>query len=82
MSIMSEVLKEQDEMYDGTEGMSESELRNSMTEPTYRIIRFYKNKPNRVILTGLTLKQAQNHCQDPSTTYGEDWFDEYKMEVK
>lgn len=47
----------------------------------YKIIRFYKdsNKPNRVILTGLTLEQAQNHCQDPDTS-GDGWFDGYDEE--
>jgi hypothetical protein len=36
----------------------------------YKIIRFYKDQhPNkRVIARGLTLEQAQAHCQDPETS--------------
>jgi hypothetical protein len=45
----------------------------------YRIVRFYRNKPgkNRVIKEGLTLEQAQAHCQDPKTA-GKGWFDGYR----
>lgn len=48
---------------------------------TYKIIRFYRddNKNSKVILTGLTLEQAQNHCQDPNTS-GVGWFDGYNEE--
>lgn len=38
---------------------------------TYRIVRFYKDSPdmNRTIVTtGLSLKQAQAHCNDPETS--------------
>lgn len=35
---------------------------------TYRVVRFYLNGPRRVIKTGLTLEQAQAHCQDPETS--------------
>jgi hypothetical protein len=44
----------------------------------YSIVRFYKkpHKPNKVIKTGLTLQQAQQHCQDPKTST-KDWFDGY-----
>ena len=47
-------------------------------QKSYKIIRFFQdhNKPNKVILTGLTLEQAQNHCQDPDTS-GDGWFDGY-----
>ena len=50
---------------------------------SYKIIRFFRddNKPNRVILTGLTLEQAQNHRQDPDTS-GDGWFDGYNEETK
>ena len=36
---------------------------------TYKITRLYQNnrKP-RTIRAGLTLKQAQEHCQDPETS--------------
>ncbi len=37
---------------------------------TYKIVRFYQN-PNmrcRTIMTGLSLEQAQAHCNDPETS--------------
>ena len=53
----------------------------------YSIIRFYQdNRERRVTQTGLTLEEAQSHCQDPesssSTTTDPDeepggWFDGY-----
>ena len=50
-----------------------------MTNVTYKIIRFRMNGKNRVIKTGLTLEQAQAHCENPSTS-GNGWFDGYKEE--
>lgn len=36
---------------------------------TYKIIRFYfNNSKRRVIRSGLTLKEAQEHCCDPETS--------------
>ena len=37
---------------------------------TYRIVRFYQSASirRRVIDTGLTLEEAQEHCQDPETS--------------
>lgn len=48
---------------------------------TYKIIRFYKDiaKSGQVVATGLTLEEAQDHCNDPDTR-GEDWFDGYEKE--
>jgi len=46
---------------------------------TYKIIRFRFEGNNRVIKRGLTLEEAQAHCQDPSTS-GEGWFDGYDKE--
>jgi hypothetical protein len=60
----------------------------------YSIVRMYQQetRSNRVILSGLTLAQAQEHCRDPETssstatssegtkrtaTYGP-WFDGYQ----
>lgn len=45
----------------------------------YKIVRFYQddNKPSEIIKTGLTLEQAQKHCQDPSTS-GDGWFDGFE----
>lgn len=36
----------------------------------YKVIRFYFNRPGhrRTIETGLTLAQAQLHCNDPETS--------------
>lgn len=64
--------------------------------PTYKILRFYKDerKDREVIKTGLTLEQAQQHCDDPESSsqtckqpenkshtkkHG-DWFDGYTKE--
>ena len=51
---------------------------------TYKIIRFYKerHKSSRVIKRGLTLEQAQAHCQDPSTRKEGCWFDGFESEDK
>ncbi len=38
------------------------------SEPTYSIIRMYFHHSNRVIKTGLTLEQAQAHCNHPETS--------------
>lgn len=46
---------------------------------TYCIKRFRFNGPTEVIRTGLTLEEAQEHCQDEST-HGEGWFDGYDEE--
>lgn len=40
---------------------------------SYRIVRYYFNalgngRHRRVIATGLTLEQAQEHCNDPQTS--------------
>lgn len=65
---------------------------------TYKVVRFYQdpNKGRRVVDRGLTLKQAQAHCNDPETSsrtatgkagrartrrHG-DWFDGYEKEGK
>lgn len=52
-----------------------------MNEPTYEIRRFYRD-PDRsydVIVRGLTLEQAQAHCQRDDT-HGDGWFDGYEAE--
>jgi len=61
---------------------------------TYKIVRHYMNKSNRVVARGLTLEEAQRHCNDPETSshtatsaaarkrtraYGP-WFDGYYKE--
>jgi hypothetical protein len=35
----------------------------------YKIVRHYQRGGKRVIETGLTLEQAQAHCNDPETSY-------------
>jgi hypothetical protein len=65
-------------------------------EATYRIVRFYQRRPGRheLIKSGLTLAQAQAHCNDPETSSttaqspeakartrkSGDWFDGYTKE--
>lgn len=46
---------------------------------TYKIIRFRFGKETITIQTGLTLEEAQAHCQDDKTR-GDGWFDGYTEE--
>ena len=46
---------------------------------TYKIIRFHLYDDNETVRTGLTLEQAQEHCQHNDTATG-DWFDGYTAE--
>ncbi len=48
---------------------------------TYRIVRFFqeRHKERQVIHTGLTLEEAQEHCNHPHTR-GPGWFDGYEKE--
>jgi hypothetical protein len=49
---------------------------------TYRIVRFFKQKDKvyrAVQKTGLSLEDAQKHCQSKYTE-GEGWFDGYEKE--
>lgn len=46
---------------------------------TYKIIRFRFQGRKRTILTGLTLEEAQTHCQREDT-HGNGWFDGYMEE--
>ena len=53
----------------------------------YEIIRFYQdsNHPDnhKIIKTGLTLEEAQKHCNDESTQEPGVWFDGYQsMETR
>lgn len=61
---------------------------------TYKIVRMYFCGPRRIIKTGLTLEQAQEHCKDPETSSSTatssaatrrtaekgPWFDGYEKE--
>ena len=49
----------------------------------YKIVMFYapdQDKPPRTIKTGLTLEQAQAHCNDPKTRKEGVYFDGYTKE--
>lgn len=46
---------------------------------TYKIIRFRFEGKNRTIKKGLTLEEAQEHCQRDDTK-GDGWFDGYTEE--
>lgn len=46
---------------------------------TYEIVRFRFQAENEVIDTGLTLEEAQEHCQRDDT-HGDGWFDGYRAE--
>ena len=48
---------------------------------TYKIIRFYQDfdRDSKVMARGLTLEQAQAHCQREDT-HGDGWFDGYEEE--
>ena len=35
---------------------------------SYKIVRFAFQKESRTIKTGLTLEEAQEHCEDPETS--------------
>ena len=43
---------------------------------TYRIVRYRQDGENEVLVRGLTLEQAQAHCNREDTS-GEGWFDGY-----
>jgi len=52
--------------------------------PTYKIVRFMRDDEDGEVVQvdqrwGLTLEQAQSHCQDPKT-HGDGWFDGYEEE--
>ena len=56
---------------------------------TYRIVRVYKGKfhpkdglVSKIIKEGLSLEEAQAHCNDPSTREEGVWFDSYVEEGK
>ena len=49
----------------------------------YKVIRFYhpsQNKENEVIQEGLTLQEAQDHCQRDDTRQEGIYFDGYNKE--
>jgi hypothetical protein len=46
---------------------------------TYKIVRYRFQGNNRVLKRGLSLAEAQAHCQRDDT-HGDDWFDGYTEE--
>jgi len=46
----------------------------------YKIIRFRRDGLNQVLERGLTLDEAQAHCEREDT-HGEGWFDGYDLDV-
>lgn len=49
-------------------------------DETYKIVRFFQDgRDNETIVRGLTLEQAQAHCQRDDT-HGDGWFDGYTEE--
>jgi len=46
----------------------------------YKIIRFRRDGLNQVLERGLTLDEAQAHCEREDT-HGEGWFDGYEYDV-
>lgn len=44
----------------------------------YNIIRNYFDKPSKLVDGGLTLEQAQAHCQREDTHKQGEWFDGYE----
>ena len=50
-----------------------------MSEGSYKIVRFFKDGPNREVAHGLSLEEAQEWCSDEST-HGQGWFDGFYRE--
>jgi hypothetical protein len=48
---------------------------------TYSIVRFFRDpdKDEEIILDGLTLEEAREHC-NREDTHGDGWFDGYREE--
>jgi hypothetical protein len=47
---------------------------------TYKIVRYKQHEPNEVLRTGVTLEEAQAHCQRADTR-GDGWFDGYTVDM-
>lgn len=50
---------------------------NEDDDPTYSIVRFFRNGADEVIKSGLTLEEAKAHCNQIDTS-GDGWFDGYR----
>jgi hypothetical protein len=52
-------------------------------EQTYEITRFYaphRTEANKTIKSGLTLAEAQEHCEQDDTKEEGEWFEGYQKE--
>ena len=51
-------------------------------EKLYNIVRFYskEGKPSKIVKRGVTLKEAQEHCQRDDTRKAGVWFDGYNAQ--
>jgi hypothetical protein len=51
-------------------------------EELYNIVRFYRKegKASKIVKRGLTLEQAQEHCNRPDTRKEGVWFDGYNKQ--
>lgn len=60
----------------------EYEVRIIVDTDTYKVVRMYRDwdRPSKVILTGLTLQEAKEHCRREDT-HGDGWFDGYEKEA-
>ena len=48
---------------------------------TYQIKRYYsQGQPTKIIMEGLSLTEAQEHCKNPTTRKEGEWFDGYTKE--
>ena len=46
---------------------------------TYRIVRFKFQSEKEILQEGVSLEEAQEHCNSPES-HGEGWFDGYERE--
>ena len=54
--------------------------RKTKNDLTYAIVRFFKDGGGgKIIKRGLSLEEAQKHCNKPKTS-GEGWFDGFRKE--
>lgn len=61
-------------------GLYEIQQENNNVEK-YKIVRFFKDDRGREVReTGLSLQEAQAHCNDKASS-GEGWFDGYEVEA-
>ena len=74
-----ELIKPEELQEVGGETYCDSCYQRVKAEKTYKITRFSSNGLSVVTQKGLTLKEAQEHCQRPDTS-GVGWFDGYEEE--